>query len=88
MVRERRKAKLLGLGLDNHDGQVRITRGKNFVLCGGSKETHQSMQDKCIQLNEKLDQRGKELGDLGRQEFLELAAECQMNVLEGREDSP
>ena len=80
MVAERRNASLLGLGLDNDDGCVRVTRGKNFHLLGGSHETHESMQEKCIKFNEKLDERGKELGDLERKEFLDLAKECQMNV--------
>lgn len=81
MVRQRRKAKLLGVGLDNEDGEVRVTRGKNFALLGGSQDTHQAMQEKCVKFNEKLDARGKELSDLERREFLEMAAECEMNVL-------
>lgn len=80
MVKPRRDAKLLGLGLDNKDGHVRVTRGKNFHLVGGSHETHETMQEKCIKFNEKLDARGKHLGELDRKEFLELAAECEMNV--------
>ena len=83
MVQERerqRRRGLLGVGLDNEDGQVRVTRGPNFHLVGGSHETHESMQEKCVRFNEKLDQRGKRLDDLGRKEFLDLAAECEMNV--------
>ena len=38
------------------------------------------MQEKCIKLNEKLDERGKRLEDLERGEFLDLAAECDMRV--------
>lgn len=88
MVSERRKAKLLGVGLDNDDEDVRVTRGKNFELHGGSQETHESMQEKCIKLNEKLDAKGKELGDLERGEFLDLAAECEMNVVTVRRGKP
>jgi hypothetical protein len=71
----------LGLGLDNKDGHVRVTRGENFHLVGGSRETHESMQEKCVKLNEKLDARGKRLEELEGQEFLELVAECRMNVV-------
>ena len=85
MVSERRRAKLLGVGLDNDDEHVRITRGRNFELHGGSQETHESMQEKCIKFNEKLDARGKDLGDLERGEFLDMAAECEMNVLAVRQ---
>ena len=85
MVSERDKAKLLGIGLDGEDGHVRVTRGKNFELHGGSQDTHEAMQEKCIKFNEKLDERGKELGALERREFLDLAAECRMNVAIPRE---
>lgn len=76
----KKKAILLGLGLDNDDGHLRATRGENFRLFGGSHETHGAMQEKCIKFNEKLKDRGKALEQLHRDEFLELAAECQMNV--------
>ena len=81
MVQERVKAKLLGLGLDCDEQKLRITRGRNFQLVGGSDETHKSMQEKCIKFNEKLDSRKKELEDLEYEEFLELAGECEMNVV-------
>jgi len=81
LVQRRVNAKLLGVGLDG-DGQIRITRGDNFDLIGGTQGTHQSMQEKCLKFNEKLSQRGKELGELERAEFLELAASCKMNVVE------
>ena len=77
---EHPKAKLLGVGLDKADEIVRVTRGDNFHLVGGSQDTHTSMQEKCIKFNEKLDDRGKELDTLEQQEFLDLAAECEMNV--------
>ena len=76
----KKKALLLGLGLDNDDGHIRITRGENFRLLGGSHDTHQQMQEKCIKFNEKLRQRRKRLEDLQPSEFLDLAAECDMNV--------
>jgi hypothetical protein len=76
----RRKTMLVGLGLDNNDGDVRVTRGENFHLLGGSEETHEVMQDKCIRFNEKLQSRGKHIGDLACQEFMDIAAECDMTV--------
>ena len=75
-----KKAWLLGIGLDNSDEEVRITKGDNFRLIGGSDETHSVMQEQCIKLNEKLDERGKDLADLERQEFCDLADEVGMNV--------
>ena len=88
MVAKRSTANILGLGLDNDDERVRITRGPNFHLCGGSQGTHEQMQEKCIKLNEKLDSCGKQLSDLERKEFLELAAECEMNVLGASDWTP
>ena len=81
MVSRRSRKKVLGVGLDNEDGHVRVTSGKNFHLVGGSPETHESMQEKCVKLNEKLTTRGKELEELDRKEFLDLAAECGMKVV-------
>jgi hypothetical protein len=81
VVRRRRQAKLLGIGLDNDDGHVRITHGRDFHVVGGSKETHASMQDKCVRFGRKLDERGKRLGDLKREELLDLAGECEMDVV-------
>jgi len=84
VVSERAKANILGLGLDGKDEQVRVTRGKNFHLVGGSRETHETMQEKCIKLNEKLSSQGTELEDLEKQEFLDMAAEGEMNVVDTR----
>jgi hypothetical protein len=57
-------AMLLGIGFDNADGHYRRTSGKNFLLVGGSAETHEKMQDKAIALNEELDRRGRRLEDV------------------------
>ena len=76
-----KKSALLGLGLDNDDGHLRMTRGKNFHLIGGSQDTHDAMQEKCIKFNEKLDIKGKQLENLDSEEFLEMAEECQINVI-------
>jgi hypothetical protein len=84
VVSWRRKAKLLGLGLDGDDEVIRVTRAEVFDLVGGSEGTHRSMQEKCIKFGEKLQAAGKQLEDLEQQEFLDLAAECKMNVLKLR----
>ena len=81
MVAKRKKAALLGVGLDGTDGVARVTRGENFHLVGGSHVTHESMQGKCIKFNEKLHARGKQLEHLEKQEFLDMAADCKMNVV-------
>ena len=68
-----KKAWLLGVGLDNKDGHVRITRGENFHLVGGSDDTHGTMQEKAIKFNEKLKERGRRLEDISHSEFRDIA---------------
>ena len=80
MVSNNKKASLLGLGLDNEDEQVRVTKGENFHLVGGSHDTHEQMQEKCIKFNEKLKARGKQLEELGKEEMQDIAADCDMNI--------
>jgi len=63
---------MLGLGLDN-DGHKRLTTGPNFVLLGGSKETHEVMTEKAIRINEKLAAKGKKLEEITGEEFDEIA---------------
>jgi len=70
--KKRRKALMLGVGLDS-DGHKRVTTGDNFALVGGSKETHEEMTEKVIKINEKLSARGKRLEEVGREEFDDIA---------------
>lgn len=70
----RRKALLLGVGLDS-DGHKRVTRGDNFALVGGTQETHEQMTEKAIKINEKLKARGKQLEEVSREEFDDIAHE-------------
>lgn len=74
----RRRALLLGLGLDCDDEQKRVTVGKNFLLAGGSKPTHELMQEKAIRFNEELDRRRKRLEDISPDEFVEIADRIKM----------
>ena len=67
------KSFLLGLGFDAQGGHKRITRGKNFYIFGGSRETHQFMQESCIKFNEELHKKNKGLNDISRQEFYDIA---------------
>ena len=74
---ERHIAGLLGLAFDNADGHKRITRGKNFLLAGGSAETHLLMRETIVKVNERLDERGKELADVSVEELRDLIDEVQ-----------
>jgi hypothetical protein len=68
----RKKAIMLGVGLDS-DGHKRLTSGDNFVLVGGSQETHEVMTEKVVKINEKLTARGKRLETVSRPEFEDIA---------------
>ena len=83
-VKAKKKAMLLGLGLDNKDGHTRITTGENFKLIGGSEETHGTMQEKAIKMNEQLKSRGKTLDTVDHEEFYEIADQVGMPLLEAR----
>jgi hypothetical protein len=66
------KGLLLGVGMDT-DGHKRITTGSNFALVGGTEGTHEVMVEKAIKINEHLKRRGKDLSEVSRQEFDEIA---------------
>jgi hypothetical protein len=70
--RLRRKAVMLGLGLDS-DGHKRLTTGSNFALIGGTEETHELMTEKAIKINEKLAAKGRQLEDVSNEEFEDIA---------------
>jgi hypothetical protein len=79
--KKKRKALLLGLGLDS-DGHKRITTGDNFKLVGGTQETHELMTESVIKLNEKIKARGKQLETVSRDEFNDLALEVGLKKIE------
>ena len=74
MAKKKRKAAILGIGLDS-DGHKRLTKGDNFALIGGTEETHEAMTEKAIKINEKLKARGKQLENVSREEFNDIAEE-------------
>ena len=76
-ISERRVAGLLGLAFDADDGHKRITRGNNFLLAGGSDQTHGLMRDTIIRVNEELDARGLDLADVSPEELRDLLDDAQ-----------
>lgn len=77
MARKAREKKvevvgILGVGFDNEDGHKRLTRAEDFIVLGGSEQTHEKMQDVAIQFNESLKERGKRLQDAEPQEVIDL----------------
>ncbi|MCA9229795.1 MAG: hypothetical protein KDA57_04030 [Planctomycetales bacterium] len=77
--RKRPDAALLGLAFDAEDGQKRITRGPNFLLAGGSSDTHGLMQETAVKINEHLDRKGKQLADVSANELRDIMADIHGN---------
>ena len=69
---EKKKSVMLGLGMDS-DGHKRVTTGDNFVVAGGTQDTHEEMTEKVVKINEKLTERGKCLNTVERTEFKDIA---------------
>ena len=68
------------VAFDGDDGHTRLTRGKNFVLCGGSQETHAVMQETATKINEQLDHRGKRLEDVSIRELRDICHEVRESI--------
>jgi hypothetical protein len=70
-----KSAALFGLAFDGNDGQTRITRGKNFLLWGGTIQTHSFMQETAVKINERLDRHGKQLENISLKELRDICRE-------------
>jgi hypothetical protein len=79
--KQKSKALILGVGLDT-DGNKRFTTGPNFLLAGGTQDTHEQMTEKAIKINEKLKTRGKQLEQVSREEFDDIAHEVGLKKFE------
>ena len=77
---ESKSAAILGLAFDNDDGHTRLTRGKNFVLLGGSQDTHAVMQETAIKVNERLDKSGTRLEDVSIRELRKVFREVSESI--------
>ena len=76
----KKKSVLLGVGFDGDDGHTRITKGENFYVFGGSKRTHETMQEKTAKFNEQLKRRYRKLKDITSEEFYEIADKVGLEV--------
>ena len=80
MSESERRAFLLGVGLDGRDGHRRATKGEDYLLLGGSEETHERMQEGAERIREVLESRGKRLQDVeSGEELREIAREAGLN---------
>jgi hypothetical protein len=72
---EDRQRMLLGLGFDNQDGHKRLTKGEDFVLMGGSEETHKKMTETAIKVGEKLAKKGRTIRTASAEELRDVFGE-------------
>ena len=84
--KRRRKAVMVGVGLDS-DGHKRLTTGPNFLLVGGSQDTHEVMTEKVIKINEKLSAKGKQLEEVSHEEFDDIAHSVGLHREQPKKDS-
>ena len=76
----KKSASMLGVGFDGDDGHVRLTKGKNYALVGGSHDTHSQMQETAVKINEQLDNRGKRLEDVSLRELRDICHEVRDSI--------
>ncbi len=89
----RLRAALIGFGLDNGGDEQRLTRGDQTLIFGGSAETHAELRATALKMEQELNRRGQDLGELDPAELAELAAsidspelhEIAMRLQEGLE---
>lgn len=72
--------KLLGVGFDNEDGQKRITKAEEILIVGGSKDTHERMQEEAIRMNEEVARRGKPLSAMSERELSDVVQRAEEQV--------
>jgi hypothetical protein len=70
----RLRAALIGFGLDSGDDEQRLTRGNQTLIFGGSAETHAELRATALKMEQELNRRGQDLGELDPTELADLAA--------------
>jgi hypothetical protein len=69
----RLRATIIGLGLDGEDSLQRLITGPEYLLVGGSAETHAAMVETMLRLESELERLGQRLGDLTPAELADIA---------------
>jgi hypothetical protein len=70
----RKKGLLVGVRLDRGDGHSRVSRGKDFVALGGTKEAHEHLRETVAEISDEVKRRGREMGEVRKEEFREILA--------------
>ena len=78
MTNRHRMRFFMGLGFDG-DGHARITKGEDYVLLGGSNETHELMQEQAERFRDSLRCLGTDLQRATPEEVEAAARESGLN---------
>ena len=68
------------MSVNTPDGQTRITRHKDFVVQGGTKEHHERLQEIATKFVENLHKKGKTVHDIGVREGYSRLIETINNI--------
>ena len=68
---------LIAVGLDNDDGHQRITEADDFLIVGGSEETHERMQETAVAFHEAMERKGLSLAEAEVEEVVALLCEIR-----------
>ncbi len=72
-VTRRRRAAIIGVGLDGPLRPHRLITGDDRLVIGGSEQTREALLETILRLESELDRMGVELGELDPEELAELA---------------
>ena len=56
------------------DGHSRVSRGKDFVAVGGTKQGHEHLRETVAEIRREVDRRGRRLAEVRREEFREIVS--------------
>ncbi|HEV3165493.1 MAG TPA: hypothetical protein VGZ22_15810 [Isosphaeraceae bacterium] len=69
----RLRATIIGLGLDGEDSLNRLITGEEYLLVGGSAQTHAELVETMLRLESELERLGQRLGDVTPAELADIA---------------
>lgn len=69
----RRRAAIIGLGLDGRGTPHRIISGEECLVLGGSEETHADILETMLRLEVELERIGRPLGEVAPDQLAEIA---------------
>jgi hypothetical protein len=68
----RKKGLLVGVRTGKGDGHTRVSRGKDFVAVGGTKEAHEHLRETVAEISQEAKRRGRDLAEVRKEEFREI----------------